>query len=162
MTNEKSCCPTKASSQCCPKKWVMASIAAFALTFVFEWLVHGKLLMEQYTATASLWRTPEAIEAMMPLGIAKHALMAFIFTALLMQWKRTQTFGALFTSLCPVRKGFFFGAGIGLLLGINAASAYIYMPLPQNLALAWLAAEIAKWGIAGGVLTLLFVRCSKA
>jgi hypothetical protein len=165
MTDEKNCTTNSCSTEkksCCPKKWLMTSVVAFVITFVFDWLVHGNILMDTYTATASLWRPEADMQAMMPLCIAKHALMAAVFTALFLRWKCTQTFGALFSPLCPVRKGFCFGAGIGLLIGINAASSYIWMPIPQSLAFSWLLAETVKWGLVAGILALLCTRCKKA
>jgi hypothetical protein len=167
MTEGKPSCPSTKTESCtsekkgCCKKWLMASVIAFVITFVYDWLVHGGILMDTYKSTASLWRPESEMQAMMPLCFAKHALMAVVFAALFMRWKCTQTFGALFSSMCPVRKGFYFGAGIGLLLGINAASAYLWQPIPQSLAISWLVAEVVKWGLTGGILAFLCSRCSK-
>lgn len=165
MTDKKSCCPSTSTESCSTtkkSKWLMASVIAFVTTFLFDWLVHGVFLMDTYKATASLWRPEAEMQAMMPLCMAKHALLAMIFSALFLRWKCTQTFGALFTSLCPVRKGFCFGSGIGLLVGINAAAAYLWMPIPENLAIAWLVSEIVKWGLTGAILALLCSRCSQS
>jgi hypothetical protein len=164
MTDEKSCSTNKSCStdmSCCPKKWIIAALIAFAVTMAYDWYVHGTLLTDQYKATASLWRPEAEMQAMFNYCIAKHALMAIVFAYLVLRWKCTQTFGALFSNGCPVRKGFCYGATIGLLLGISQASAYIYMPIPQELAINWLIAEIVKWGIAGGVLAYLCNKCSK-
>ncbi len=166
MTEGKSCSANKtetcsSETKCCPKKFLFTAIAIFAINFVFDWLVHGILLMDQYTATASLWRPEAEMAAMMPLCIAKHALMALVFATLFMAWKKQQSFGALGSCSCPLRKGFCFGATIGLLLGINAASAYLWQPIPQSLAIAWGVAETVKWGLAAGIVSLLCHRCSK-
>lgn len=160
-------CSTEAGScsiekKCCPKKLAFLTIAAFAIVFAYDWLVHGNILMDTYKATASLWRPEDEMKAMMQFCFLKHALEALVFSFLFLRWKCTQTFGAMFTSLCPVRKGFYFGFGIGLLMGINSAAAYIYMPIPQSLAVSWLIAETFKWALVGGVLSLLCARCSKA
>jgi hypothetical protein len=163
MTEEKQCstsaCATK--NGCCPKKWLMTGLVAFVVTFVYDWFVHGNLLMDQYSATAALWRPEAEMNAMFSYCIGKHALEALVFAALFLGWKCHQTFGACFTSLCPVRKGFCFGATVGLLLGINSAAAYIYMPIPQSLAIAWLIAETVKWGAVGAILALFCSRCNK-
>lgn len=151
---------TCSTDSACLKKFVITAVAAFALTMGFDWYVHGVLLMDQYTATASLWRPQAEMEAMSGLCIAKHAIQALVFTVLFMCWKKYQTFGACFTSLCPVRKGFYFGGLIGLMLGLNAAASYIWMPIPQSLAIAWGVAEVVKWGLVAGVLAFLCHRCS--
>lgn len=168
MTEGKGCCPTtnteecSTKKKCCPKKLIMASFIAFVVTFLYDGYVHGSLLMDQYIATASMWRPESDIKAMFNYCIGKHALEAIVFAMLFVRWKCTQTFGALFSCSCPVRKGFCYGATIGLLLGISQASAYIYMPIPKDLAASWLIAETVKWGLAGALLSFLCSRCKKA
>jgi hypothetical protein len=166
-----SCCPSSkpdktetcsTEAKCCPKKWLMVALIAFAATMAYDWYVHGTLLMEQYKATAKLWRPEAEMQAMMNYCIAKHALQAMIFACLFLCWKSRQTFGALFSCACPGRKGFGFGATIGLLLGLQSASAYIYQAIPHGLAISWLGAEVVKWGLAGAILAVLYGRCNKA
>ena len=42
--------------KCCVQKFLLTGVVTFAITMLYDWLVHGKLLMDQYNATASLWR----------------------------------------------------------------------------------------------------------
>lgn len=150
------------NGSCDTKKWLKTALITFVITFGFDWLVHGKLLMDQYEATASLWRPKEEMEGMMNLCIARHALMALVFSCLYMCWKSKCTMGAVGSPDCPYKKSVGFGLKIGLLLGINAAAAYIYMPIPQELAISWLVAETVKWSIAAVALTAICGRCSSS
>ena len=146
--------------KCCPKKFLLVAIATFALTMLFDWLVHGILLMDTYNATASLWRPQAEMEAMMPYCLLMHGTQALVFSALFLGWKKYQTFGPIGKCGCPGRKGFRFGALVGLLIGLHAAGAYIWQPIPENLALAWLAAETLKWALTAGILALMCASCA--
>ena len=151
----------KADQNCSTKQWITTTLGAFVIASAYDWLVHGNILMGMYEATASLWRDPKEMQTLFPYMIAKHALEALVFTTLYFTWKCSQSFGELFSEDCPVRKGFLFGATVGLLLGINTAASYIWTPIPQNLALSWLVAETVKWGLVGGILSYFCCSCKK-
>ena len=158
MMNDASCDTKK----CCMKPWLISAFIAFLVTLGYDWYVHSKLLMDMYTATAAMWRKPEEMQALQNLCLAKHALMALIFSGAYLCWRSKTVMGAVGSPDCPYKKSMGFGLWVGLLLGINMASAYIYMPIPQNLAWAWLIAETAKWTLTGAVLSYFTGSCGSS
>ena len=149
------------TSKCGTKSWIIGTLVAFAVTMGFDWFVHGNLLMDTYKATAEMWRPEAEMQKFFPFCIAKHVIEAAIFVALYGCWRSKTSCGAIGSKDCPGKKSMGFGLMIGLLLGVSSASSYIYMDIPQSLALSWLAAETAKWSITGMVLGLLSAKCMK-
>lgn len=100
MAKAKSSTPKKRKTDAAfnPRKLTLAIVAAFVITFLYDWLVHGKLLMASYKATASMWRPEAQMQAMMHYCIAKHILQAILFSGLLLHWKCSQTIGAVFSA----------------------------------------------------------------
>lgn len=152
MDNQQ--CPMKTGT-CSTKKWFIASIVAFAVTMGFDWLVHGQLLMDDYKATAALWRPEESMKEFFPYCLAMHAAMAMIFAAMYSCWRSKVTLGAVGSKDCPYKKSMGFGLMIGAFVGIHAAGAYMYLAIPGDLAVKWLVAEMAKWALAGAALSAL-------
>lgn len=139
----------------CPvKKVLITTIVTFAVTMAFDWLFHGKLMMADYTATASMWRPEADMKAMTDVCILYHAVLAFGVAGLYCYFsKHTECGGA-----CP-GKGIRFGFLLGLILGISQFAGYIWMPIPLAMALKWLGGSIA-WGvITGYVLSLVCGKC---
>ncbi len=148
------------ASKCATTSWLMNAAIVFVFTMGFDWFVHGKLLMDVYEETANLWRTPEAMQALSMYCFAKHAVLALVFSALYACWRAKTTCGKAFSSECHYKKSAGFGLWIGLMLGVNAAASYIYMPIPAPLAVAWLDSEALKWSLAGVILSFFASRCN--
>lgn len=156
MEDGKSCSVPACSMTPCEKKKVLIGvIAAFITMVAFNWLYHGVYMKEAYEATASLWRTQEEMESLMWLCFVRQFFMAAVFTCLF--WCVNKN---IIGVCCPI-KGAKFGGKIGLLLGLGAAGSYIYMPIPQSLAIQWLVGETIMGALMGAVLSLVWNRCSK-
>ncbi len=116
-------------------------IALFIFLSAYNTLVHGHLLMDEYKATAALWRTPEEMNALAPWWMGYYALLS----AVLACWfkKSKSAFSCAKTpeeaaSRCPIKSGgCCFGLKLGLLMGLLMASSYLYMPIPSSLAIKW-------------------------
>jgi hypothetical protein len=158
MMNNESCSTTK---PCSTKKWLIGALVVFVVTMAYDWLVHGNLLMGLYRSIENLSRPYEEMKAMYGYCIAKHALQALLFAGAYGCWRSKVTMGAVGSKDCPYKKSMGFGLWIGLMLGINEASTYIYVPIPANLALAWLATETVKWILAAVALSALCGCCNK-
>lgn len=117
----------------------MVAVAVFI--FLYSCLTHGWLLMDEYAATASLWRPQAEMETMCPLWIGYYLLLAGILTC---WFKKSKCAFACATapgekpSCCPIKSGgCCFGLKLGLLMGVLMASSYLYMPIPISLAVKW-------------------------
>lgn len=114
------------------KKFLFAAIGAFVFVFVYEFLVHGFLLMNQYEQTSSLWR-PQA-ESSMPIMLLSQFL-----------------FGVAVAFFYPIvgqdtdcKKAVPFGIGLGLVMAMPQIATYSYLPIPITLSLLWAVAAFIK------------------
>ena len=126
------------------KRFFISAIAAFVFVFLYEFLVHGFLLMDLYKQTAEMWR-PEGEGNMLfmfmsQLGFA--AVAAYIFT--------------LHYESKGVGEGVRFGLCIGMLIGAIDIGTYCYMPIPMVLMLSWVLASLLKGLGTGMVLSLTY------
>jgi hypothetical protein len=62
------------------KRWGIASLAAFVVIFVIDFIAHGRLLMGLYNQTASVWRPQVNAHKMMWLMTLGQICFAMIFT----------------------------------------------------------------------------------
>ncbi len=120
------------------KRFILATVGAFAFVFVFEMLWHGFVMNGMYEATASLWRPQN--EFNMIYNIASQLLfavvLAFIYTKI--------------GKHIPCKRGIAFGLFAGLLLAAPLLGSYASMPIPLTMSLMWMAACILK-GLGSGV-----------
>lgn len=120
---------------------LLSIVAGFAFIFAYDFILHAKILMDEYLQTPQLWRTEEDMKAhfwwmnLNQLLIA--AITAFIFT------RNYEGKG--------IGEGLRFGAMIGALMGVIMAGSYAWMPISMNLALAWLAGGFVM-GLGLGVI----------
>jgi ABC-type transport system involved in cytochrome c biogenesis permease subunit len=129
------------------KRYVAASVATFVFIFVFEFLWHGQLLGGLYQATQSLWRPQTEMGTYFPLIPLYQALLALVIVFLFTRHYEGKGIG----------EGIRFGFYIGILLGIVAASMYVFMPIPGILALGWFAGSFIV-GLGSGVIASLVYR----
>lgn len=153
MMKDQGSCST---GQSCPVKgFAVPTAVVFAVIFGFEWFFHGIIMMPAYIETASLWRPPEAMQALFPLSILRQLVTAAIVTCLYCWIAKGSACGGK----CH-RTGTKFGLKIGLLLGVTNAGAYVYTPIPGSMAVLWLAGNIALGVLIGLALSFAF-RCCK-
>ena len=138
--DKKECC----GGMCCPitgvniPRFALCVIVSFAYIFGFDYFVHGNLLMGLYEQTTDLWRPQETMQEFFPMMLTYQALLAVVL-------------GLIFTrnyEAKGIMEGVRFGILLGALIGLLNAAAYIWMPIPSDLALGWAA---AGFGIALGV-----------
>lgn len=128
------------------KRYVISLFAVFVFVALYEFLVHGFLLMDLYTQTKELWRPEEESNMlfifMSQLGFS--AVAAYIFT--------------LNYEDKGIGEGIRFGLCIGMLLGSIDIGTYCYMPIPMVLMLSWVLASLLKGLGSGVVLSLVYKR----
>lgn len=139
----------------CPIKGLLCTtIAVFLTIFGFEWAFHGIYMMPQYEATASLWRPMEESQALMHISIIRTAIAAFVISVLYCWTQRSCCNGSTAFRIK-------FGLMVGLLLGMWDFCAYVWMPIPYELALSWLIGGILMGLLVGIVLAIGSKMCKK-
>jgi len=132
------------------KKFLGGTIAVFAFVFLYEWLVHGVFFRGYYAETPQIWREMNEMRSLIPL----HAGFQLAFAA----WV---TF--IFSRFYPeggIRNGLFYGLYIGVLLGIIAASWYLFIPISKELATNWFVANVVEGLGLGLILGLIYCNCN--
>ncbi len=128
------------------QRYVISVLVTFVFVFLYEFLVHGYLLMDLYTQTKELWRPEE--EYKMPVMFMSQfgfsAILAYIFT-LNYEGK-------------GVGEGIRFGLYIGMFLGAIEIGKYSYMPIPIILMLSWVLTSLLLGLGSGVVLSLVYKR----
>lgn len=133
------------------KRFAFAIIAAFATIFIFDYAYHGNFMMPHYEATAHLWRPMNAMEQMMPVCI-----MTKLFKAILLTWIFTKYM------ITGERDVFRFGLFVGLLMGVNAFSNVIWLPIEFKLAGLWFAGETLLGVLVAFVVSKVYVSAPSA
>lgn len=107
------------------KRFVFATIGAFVFVFLYEFLVHGFLMMSLYEQTADVWR-PQEQSNMLVMFISQ-----FLFAAAL----------AFFYPVVGLdeecKKALPFGIGLGLVMAMPQIGTYSYLPIPMTISLSW-------------------------
>ena len=119
------------------KRFALASLGAFVFVFVYEFIVHGFLMMSLYEQTADVWR-PEEESSMLVMLISQFlfaAALAFFYPIV-----------GLDDEKC--KKALPFGVGLGLLMAMPSIGTYCYLPIPITISLLW--AVIAFLKALGG------------
>jgi hypothetical protein len=114
-------------------KTIGAMIAGFVLQSAGGYLLHDVLLMQEYNATASLWRAPAAINHNMWAVVLANAIFAI---------------GAVLIYIKGVEQKSWIGQGIrfGILLALvttvfASLTSWATMPMPHRLAFHWVIGE---------------------
>ena len=138
---------------CCSKNVALAGIVTAVFIWLFDFLLHGIALADMYISTASMWRPEEQMADMMWICIPVKLLLGFVVAGGYFCWRSKVDMGGQ----SPVRKSMGFGLWVGLLIGVPQIMSYVWMPFESpDLPILWMVSEIAKWTLAGAVLTLVY------
>ena len=133
------------------KRWGLAGVAAFAVTFVLDFIAHGRLLMPLYQQTASVWRGQGQAHEMMWLMALGQLLFGLAFA-----WIYTKGYEDRKPGL---GQGLRYGFLIGLLMSIFYVSVwYVVLPVPFVLVAGWMASMMADCLAAGAAVGLIYRR----
>lgn len=132
-----------------PKRFLLAALAAFAVIFALDFLVHSVLLMNAYEQTAAVWRPREQAGGMMWMMTLSQALFALAMT-----WFYTKGYERGKPGL---GQGLRFGCYAGVLLAAGSGLVwYVVLPIPLVLNLAWLGSYFLDALASGVVIGLLY------
>ncbi len=130
------------------KRFIGATLAVFVFFFLYEWLVHGHLLMGTYLETPKVWRNFSEMQANMHLTILYQlALAAWV----------TYVFSCIYPE-GGIDKGLRLGIYFGVFAGILTASWYLWLPVSSSLAWSWLVSGLGEGLGAGFLLGLIYRR----
>lgn len=122
-------------------RFIVSLIAAFAAIWVFQFFYHGILLLPTYEATSTVWRSIEVMGEFYPWVLVQQFALAFVLT-----WIFAQNYEGE-----GLVEGVRFGVFAGLIMGVIQFGSYPYLPIPIELALAWLVGGLGM-GICVGVI----------
>jgi len=133
------------------KRWLIASLAAFVVIAVLEFIVNAILLADLYHQTAAVWRPPTDMQSLMWLWWVSYAVSALVFTLIYAQGYEPAKAGPA----QGMRYGLYMGLFLAAPMGIGF---YAVLPIPGALAVYWFVAAVVMWAIAGAVVGALYKK----
>ncbi|MCC7305372.1 MAG: hypothetical protein IT558_03825 [Alphaproteobacteria bacterium] len=127
---------------------IVPVIIGFIYIFLFEFVLHGILLKNQYEATAGLWRSPQEMNFPLLMGF-QFLSSAILFCIYKHGYEKSP------------QGGLQFGVKLGIFSGLVMSSSYVMTPIPALLAMEWFGGELLKvigLGIVWGVLAAKFCK----
>jgi hypothetical protein len=130
-------------------RWLLASLAAFGVMAVVEWLVHDQLLADIYRETASIWRAPSAMRQ-----LAGYMWLGWLIFA--------PFFALIYTyGYQRGKPGWEQGLRFGLLVGLMIAPMsslmwYVVLPIPGKLAFYWFLDGLVVMVLSGVTVGLIY------
>jgi hypothetical protein len=123
------------------KRYVLATLGLFVFIFLYEFFIHGFVLMGLYESTPHVWRDFALMEANWPSAMfyqfALSVWTAFAFTQIYKEG--------------GVKNGLLFGLFFGVFAGILTASWYLWLPVLPSLSVSWFLSGIGE-GLGGGLI----------
>lgn len=129
----------------------LAAIVAFVVLWGFDFLWHGKLMMDTYLATATLWRPEAEMQALWQYCILYHGILALVFTV---------SFSLMGSGTCFI-KGIKNGALIMAPLAASTLMVYISQTIPADILKMWALGYLAQGAVTGFALALAINLGSK-
>ena len=126
------------------KKTIISIILIFIAWSLLDFVIHGILLEQTYTATAHLWRPMEDMN--MPLMYLVTLGYVTCFVLIYAIFVRNKSL------LTGIKFGALFGAAAGISMGFGSFS---YMPIPLSLAVSWFAGVLIECVVAGSLVGLI-------
>lgn len=125
------------------KKTIIAVVLVFVACSLLDFLIHGVLLQETYSATQHLWR---------PMAEMKQGLMTVVTlissAVFVLIYSRFVT-----KSLAnAIQYGVLYGLAAGISMGYGS---YSVMPLPYFLAMSWFLGTLVETTVAGVIVGLV-------
>ena len=128
------------------KSFALCTIVGFVFVFIYEYIVHGVLLVPAYEQTPELWRPMEEYESFMGFAITMQILTTAALALIYTRHHEGKGF----------KEGIRFGVMLGILLGLLQFSSFIWMPISIMLAGAWLVTSFLKTVGLGIIFSLLY------
>lgn len=144
ISKEKLCCPL---TGCYIPRLLVCAVVGFGFIFIYDYILHNKILMDVYAQTSDLWRTPEEMQSHYTFMLLVNFLIAFLTAAIYGKGHEGK----------GIAEGLRFGLLIGLFIGVMNAAAYTWLPISSGLAQAWFLGGLVK-GLGLGILYSLIYK----
>lgn len=130
------------------KKILISTLAVFATTMIYGFIVFGMLMADFYMANqGGLSLRPQGQELMEWLTIAE-LIIAFAFVSIWQHGVKGE----------GVKEGLRYGFFMGLFWAPVEMMNYAFMPMPQNLMIAGFMLDIIMFMVAGAVLAIVWAK----
>lgn len=129
-------------------RFVLSTVVLAIFMFIYQMIVHGHMLMPYYMATPQLWRPEADMQAMVGWCLTYKLLFSAALTFLF-----TRHFEGK-----GMDEGVRFGVYLGLILGIQTAASYLWMPVSGSLAIAWFVESFVFSILAGVILSMTYKK----
>jgi hypothetical protein len=131
------------------KRWLLASLAAFVVISVIEFLVNGLLLSSLYKQTASLWRSEAEFRSMMWMFWLAYIVMGLMFAFIYAKGFEDQKSG--------VGQGLRYGLYMAIFTAVPMSLVwYVVLPMPGELAVYWAITGFVELILAGAAVGLIY------
>ncbi len=131
------------------RRFVTASIAAFVVIAVVEFVIHGVLLSGMYRQAAAAFRPDADARARFWLFYVGYLVFAFFFTFIYTKGYERDRGG--------LAQGLRFGFYVGVMIGaLESLVWYVVLPVPATLAVSWFLAYVVMALAAGAVVGSLY------
>lgn len=131
------------------KRWLLASVVATVFFIAYEWILHGFILRGYYEVTSAVWRSPETMARLLPMGWLATAIFALVLVQIYHRGHEGKGSG--------VAEGARFGILLGLLTTIPMSVwTYISHPIPAMLAVWWFVMGMVEMIVAGMIIGAIY------
>ncbi|MFZ5801519.1 MAG: hypothetical protein ACOY3K_00185 [Candidatus Omnitrophota bacterium] len=131
------------------KRFILSSLAVFATFASLDMYIHTYSLKALYVQTAHLWRSGADIGGYLWLLWAGYGVLAPLFVFIFSKGYEA--------GKSTLEQGMRYGFWIGLLLAApGSIFAYVVMPIPDILAVAWFVTGLFEALVAGLVLGIVY------
>ena len=131
------------------KRWLLAAVGVFAVTFVLDLIVHTNLLAGMYEATSHVWRPRDETQSMMWMVTGSKAAFALVFS-----WVYTRGYES---GKAGLGQGVRYGVYVALLLMASQGFLwYVVIPIPMALQFAWHATVLVGCLAEGAVVGAIY------
>jgi hypothetical protein len=133
------------------KRWIQASVAAFVVLFVLEFIIHGMMLQGIYQQTALVWRPMEELQKTMWMMWLGYLIFAPFFALIFIKgYEKNKP---------ALDQGIRFGVLVGLALApMQSLAWYSVLPIPGNLAFYWFLGGMVEFIALGVTVAMVYGR----
>lgn len=133
-------------------KFWLSVVVLFVVWGLLDWLLHGMVMASYYEATKDLWRSEEAMNAMMPLMWLVTLVASFFFVLVFGKGYEGKGIGE------GIRFGLYIGLWFGTSMGLGS---YSVMPITGAVAIGLLLITVVECVAGGVVVAALHGRARK-
>lgn len=127
------------------KRYTFASLAAFLIFQILDFIIHGVILSKTYKELVSIWRPN--MESIMWIMTITSLFMSFLLVYVFVKGYENR----------GILEGLRFGVISGLLVyAVNSINQYVIYPVPCSLLLKWLAFGMFEFIVVGVVISLIY------